>query len=444
MAFGFDPSIILSGLPRPPPESSFNDTLQSLAGLASQRMQEQMHQASLAEMLRKQGQERTLADIYRANAKTPGALPAVLRGAGFGQQAAAEEDQAAQMATSKREAEAAYRKRIAEHFYDTTDEADYEARRQELAASQDPMLSMFASTMPKYDAAYVKRLGGSAISPEKRANIAAMAGRSQPTLATDENGNQFVVNLRNPEAPATPVMAPGGTQLRKPPPAGRGGGGGAAGGSPKEWKDLKNDLSTGARGSLSKDLQKSINSAEALETLLRLPNGSFTKATPEQMHEAYTSLNSLISKGGSQAASQIEALVPETLASKWAKLKQKVLNEPQSADAEAFIENILDTTKREATLARKQLRRQQLQALPNYAHLRKADPVRFESMLRAPGIEIDPATIDEKGLEVASPTGVAALHPGEVLMLDTKGKPHAVAEKDVADAEAHKWKRAKP
>jgi hypothetical protein len=38
-------------------------------------------------------------------------------------------------------------------------------------------------------------------------------------------------------------------------------------------------------------------------------------------------------------------------------------------------------------------------------------------------------------------TSAAKLNPGEILMLDTKGRPHAVAETDVKDAENHGWKR---
>jgi sarcosine oxidase gamma subunit len=48
------------------------------------------------------------------------------------------------------------------------------------------------------------------------------------------------------------------------------------------------------------------------------------------------------------------------------------------------------------------------------------------------------------GKPAATEGAAPALHPGEVLMLDTKGKKHAVAEKDVKAAEEHQWKRATP
>lgn len=180
-------------------------------------------------------------------------------------------------------------------------------------------------------------------------------------------------------------------QIPKPP---------TAAGAQKDWGDFEKAIGTGARGSLSKELQKSINSSEALETLLKLPNGALLDATPQQMREAYTALNSLIAKGGSQAVSQIEHLAPETMASQFANLKQTLLNEPQSAHAKAFIENILETAKRESDLARKQLRRQQMEGVPNFTHLRKADKNRFDSMLK--GVHLDPAAIDDNGLEIAA------------------------------------------
>lgn len=413
--FGFDPSIGQAALRENHP--SINETMQTLGQLASQRTQQRQGDAQLADLLRKQQQEQTLAGIYRGNADTPEGLSAALMRGGFGPQAFAAEDQTAQMgmqraqqAKLKAEAETAYRKHIAEHFYNTTNEADYQARVQDLASSRDPMLATFAAQMPKYDPAYVKRLGDSAMSPKERAELEdkslgrtetgrhnrEMEKRPAPMLMFGSGGEQYVGDLRRPNTPAAPVMGPNGEQLVKPPAAGAAGGG-------KEWKDLTQAVSTGARGSLAKDLQKSINSAEGIEALLKLPNGQLINATPQQMHEAYTALNNLISKGGSQAASQIDALVPETLASKWANIKQKVLNEPQGADAKAFIENVLDTTHREAALATKQLRRQQLQSIPNYAHLRGADKKRFDSILKGAGL--DPASIDDSGLEATAATG---------------------------------------
>lgn len=183
---------------------------------------------------------------------------------------------------------------------------------------------------------------------------------------------------------------------------------GAAGGanSEKEWKEFTEKLGTGARGTLAKDLQKSLNSAGALEALVLGPGGDINNLNPQQVREAYTALNNLISKGGSQAVSQIEHLVPETLASKTANWKQYLLNEPQGADAQAFLRNLIDTVAREKKVAQQQMRAIQLQSLPNYAHLRKADQKRYESVLK--GVGIDPASVDENGLDLPAQAAPSA------------------------------------
>jgi hypothetical protein len=176
------------------------------------------------------------------------------------------------------------------------------------------------------------------------------------------------------------------------------------------------------RNSLQPQYQKAIDRAARLEALLKMPDGSLVNATPQQVREASTALASLISGGGPGAVSQIEELTPETMAGKWANLKQKFLNEPTGADAQAFLQNMLDTAARETALARKQMRAGQLQGLPAFAHLRKADKARFDSIIKAAGI--DPSTVDDNGLAI-----------------EASAKTTAPV---VDDAKALKWARAHP
>lgn len=427
MAFGFDASLILGASKAN--EGSIGDTLQQLAQIKASQAQQQHAQATLADMLRKQGQEQTLADIFRSNADKPeGLAPALMRG-GFGAQAFAAQDQASQMAQQEamrgkmlRDAQDAHRKHVGELFWGANTPEKYAAARQELAASSDPMLAVYASKIPEaFDPGVAERLGNLAMTAKERSDIqqkgldrtnhtenAKIAASARPQmLVVGDDGTQYLQPPSRPDAPAKPIRDEAGNPIRKPPTAGSGGGA-------KDWKDLTTALSTGARGSLTKDIQKSLNSAEALQTLLQMPDGSLVNASPQQMREAYTALNNLIAKGGSQAVSQIEHLAPETMASKFASAKQYLLNEPQGANAQEFIKNILDTASREAKLARKQMRAQQLQSLPNYAHLRKTDPARFESILK--GVGIDPSGIDENGLE-AAPTSKGGLTKEEAAEL---------------------------
>lgn len=248
MAFGFDPSIILSGLPRAPAEPTLNDTLQTLASLTSHRMQQQQAQASLADMLRKREQENTLAGIFRANADTPDALAGALMRGGFGAQAFAAQDQLAEMgvrraqeaahqanaAKDKQAMEAAYRKQIGEHFHGATP-ADYPDRLRALAASSDPLLAAYAKTLPETaDAAALKRIQSQAFSAKEQAEIEDKAtvrteterhnremekrpsGMPALMLVTGEGGTQYFADPRNPTAPAKVIKDEGGEPVVKP------------------------------------------------------------------------------------------------------------------------------------------------------------------------------------------------------------------------------------
>jgi hypothetical protein len=237
MSFGFDPSIILAASKAS--EGTFGDTLQQLASIKAQQAQQQHAQATLGELLRKQQQEQTLADIVRSNADTPQNLPLAYRRGGFGAQADAAEDQRTQMASQEalrgklfRENQEAHRKHVGELFYGANTAEKYAAARQELASNPDPMLAIYAAKIPEaFDPAVAERLGNLAVPAEKRATIKAMSGVGS-RVEVDENGNAFVVNPRTPEVPAAPVMAPDGSQLKKRVPGkGGGGGGGGAGGA---------------------------------------------------------------------------------------------------------------------------------------------------------------------------------------------------------------------
>jgi hypothetical protein len=85
MAFGLDPSIILSGMPNQLPVPTVNDTVETLGRLGQYKAQQQHQEAQLADLMRKRQQEQTIADIVRRNAGTlPAGLPRDLAAAGRG------------------------------------------------------------------------------------------------------------------------------------------------------------------------------------------------------------------------------------------------------------------------------------------------------------------------------------------------------------------------
>lgn len=211
-------------------------------------------------------------------------------------------------------------------------------------------------------------------------------------LLTDANGN--------------PLMAPP-----------KGGGGGA--GSAKEWKDFTEAMSTTrGRSNLAKDLQKQLWQAEHLEQLVLGPNGQIQNLTKPQVKEAAMNLARLIS-GGQVTESTLHELTPDSLAGKFADLKSYILNRPEGAEAQAFLENMLHTAARQKAVTQRQIHEALVKSLPGFAHLRKTRGPEFEAVLKSAGI--DPASIDESGLErapVSQPAGAAGrAHPQDAAAL---------------------------
>lgn len=164
--------------------------------------------------------------------------------------------------------------------------------------------------------------------------------------------------------------------------------------------------SQGGRGSLLPKTQERLNAADRLEALATNGQG-IENLTPQQMREASASLASLIAGGSAPTENAVHELTPDTYASQWANLKQKIMNEPKGADAQAFLQNMLATVAREKKVANAQIKAARMQAIPSYAHLRGIDKARFDSMLQANGI--DPSSVDEHGLPAnAAPAATAA------------------------------------
>jgi hypothetical protein len=79
MSYGFDPRIILAG--QQPDSDGMARTFADMSRLG---IQQQQHQATMGDMLRKQQQEQSLADILRQNANNPEAIGPALMSAGLG------------------------------------------------------------------------------------------------------------------------------------------------------------------------------------------------------------------------------------------------------------------------------------------------------------------------------------------------------------------------
>jgi hypothetical protein len=186
----------------------------------------------------------TLAGIYRSNADAPEGLATALMRGGYGKQAFDAQDQESQLLTQGaqrtkllRDAQDAQRKHIGELFYGTKDDADYQARRQELASNPDPHLSMYANMLPeKFDPAVTERLGNLAVPAVERAKIAGRGNGAGQVIVADD-GTQYVANKQT--GAATTVRDESGKAIKARPKGGGAGGGagGASGGLTPEALD---------------------------------------------------------------------------------------------------------------------------------------------------------------------------------------------------------------
>lgn len=184
-----------------------------------------------------------------------------------------------------------------------------------------------------------------------------------------------------------------------------------------EFKALTESVSTNrGRANLNIDRQKRLDAAQRLEALVLGPNGQIQNLTKQQVKEASLSLANLIASGH-VTEGLINDLTPETNAANWQNFKQKLFNEPKGAEAQAFLQNMLDTAGRETGITRQQMRAAQLQGVPNYSHLSKVDKKRYESILKGAGL--DPASIDENGMPLqAAPVTPRAMDPGDAAALE--------------------------
>lgn len=171
MAFGFDPSIILSATRTQEPTP--NETLRTLADLAGQRQHMRQSQATLADLAQTRQREASLADIYRQGAADPVALPSLLMRGGFGAQAFQAQDQASQLRAQEAERlrrladiQASERKQIGELFADVQDQAGWDMVFPFVPEAYRPHIGK------EYDAKKAKGLKMLGIPPEQREKLA--------------------------------------------------------------------------------------------------------------------------------------------------------------------------------------------------------------------------------------------------------------------------------
>jgi hypothetical protein len=154
--------------------------------------------------------------------------------------------------------------------------------------------------------------------------------------------------------------------------------------------------------------------AEELEALIKDPKtGKPFDLTPQNVREAYTMFAQQAQMGGQPAFGQIEHLVPDTLASKYAELKQKYGNVPVGAGAQDFLMQLLESSARNKAVAKAEQGRLIKKAMTDFVDLRKYDRTKYDRMVKSAGF--DPALLTDEGdysepapQDAAAPAGLTA------------------------------------
>jgi len=184
------------------------------------------------------------------------------------------------------------------------------------------------------------------------------------------------------------------------------GGGGAAGLSKEAAKELavlqRSWDPSGPRSGERGKNQARVNAAGRIEALASGPGGQVADLNPQQMTELARQLDTLLSNGGQATEGVTKALSAHTATGRVADLLQWWTSAPHGAGQQEFTKQMLETARREKSVAGKQLRDSYVATLPTVPILLKERPDVIQNMLRGQGV--DPSTID-MGTGLARDTG---------------------------------------
>lgn len=221
--------------------------------------------------------------------------------------------------------------------------------------------------------------------------LALQGVRYNPNTGQFENiGPKAVPPRKTPpvipgaDAPAAPAPGPSAPAAQNPlPPLGKW--------QDKALKELGADFdpSGGRAGEFGKN-QARFNAATRLLQLAQNPDGSPANLNPQQMPELAQSLASLISNGGQGTMAQIEHLTPKTMSGDWAKVSQWLTNEPQGAGQQAFVQNMIETAKREQAVAQQGIEQVRGQRAQKHQRILQAEPDRSRRLLNSFGWDLSP------------------------------------------------------
>lgn len=164
---------------------------------------------------------------------------------------------------------------------------------------------------------------------------------------------------------------------------------------PKMQSDFQKDLDPNINraGEVGKN-QARVNAANRVLALAVGPDGNAANLSSNQMPELAQSVASLISNAGSGAQAQIEHLLPHSIVGDVNKMAQWLTNEPRGAGQQAFVQQMIDTAKREQGTAAQAVRQAQGQRLSGHLQYLQMFPDAAKAQLQSYGF--DPAEVDFK------------------------------------------------
>lgn len=150
-----------------------------------------------------------------------------------------------------------------------------------------------------------------------------------------------------------------------------------------------------------------LDNTDKLTQLARNPDGTAANLTTTQLQELAIAANKML--GGSDAAGQIEHLLPKNAQMSETALKDWLTSEPHGANQKAYIDLTLHTLDRERALAQAKIKQATIAKIQAYNDLEQKDPVKFADMLQK--LDITPDEY-KNGVDINSEIAKAAHGPG--------------------------------
>lgn len=386
----------------------------------------QTEQANLNQALYQQQRQRSLADLVSQNAggfQSP--LGRSLAQAGFGQEAMEADQRSLQQQQLAQNIAQIHRNLMVSKAGMVQTPEQAEAFINNMSQEGKDAYGFTGDEQGQDALSAVHAFRQSSITPEQEAQNEALRGRyGHPRIFNEKNGQTVIFDPLAGTVEPVGSPAPSGPQRssRVAAPQTAGGGTSAdpyAGMKPdqveKKWKELTDAVSTvKGRANLNAQLQNRLYASQRVKNAALDESGSIKNLDPTMLNEVAAGTASLLANGSAPAEHTVQQFLPKGHGMGQASILEWLTNDPQGANQQGFIKQMVDLSNREENLITNQMHSGQLQAVPNYMGLKKRNEARFNSILQGAGL--DPGSIDANGLPIkAAGGGSGQVHTPEQL-----------------------------